>query len=77
MRSYQNVVRGQYSSNRYLSYNAQATYVYDSRYIVSGNLSYMGNDNFAPGERYGLFPGGSVGWVLSEEPWFKIRLPSC
>lgn len=45
MRSYQNVVRGQYSSNRYLSYNAQATYVYDSRYIVSGNLSYMGNDN--------------------------------
>ncbi len=73
MRSYQNVVRGQYSSNRYLSYNAQATYVYDSRYIVSGNLSYMGNDNFAPGERYGLFPGGSVGWVLSEEPWFKNK----
>ena len=71
IRTYQNVVRGQYSSNRYLSYNAQATYVYDNRYILSGNLSYMGCDNFAPGDRYGLFPGGSAGWILSEEPWFK------
>ena len=30
IRTYQNVVRGQESSNRYLSYNAQATYVYNN-----------------------------------------------
>ena len=71
MRTYQNVVRGQESSNRYLSYNAQATYIYDNKYVFSGNLSYMGCDNFAPGDRFGLFPGGSVGWVMSEEPWLK------
>lgn len=71
MRTYQNVVRGYQSSNRYLSYNGQATYVYDNRYIFSGNISYMGSDNYAPGERFATFPGGSIGWVLSEEKWLK------
>ncbi|GHT09705.1 SusC/RagA family TonB-linked outer membrane protein [Bacteroidia bacterium] len=71
VRTYRNVVRGQNSSNRYLSYNAIANYIYDNRYIFSGNLSYMGSDNFAPDERFGTFPGASVGWVLSEESWLK------
>ena len=31
----------------------------------------MGSDNYADGERFGTFPGGSVGWVLSEESWLK------
>lgn len=71
MRTYQNVVRGMNSSNRYLSYNAMANYIYDNRFIFSGNLSYMGSDNFHQDDRFGLFPGGSVGWVLSEEPFME------
>lgn len=71
VRTYQNIVRGQNSSNRYLSYNGMATYIYDNRYVLSGNISYMGSDNFAPEERFGTFPGVSAGWVLSEEPWLK------
>ena len=71
IRSYENTVRGQNSSNRYLSYNGQATYVFNNRYIFSGNISYMGCDNYAPGEQYATFPGASVGWVLSEEAWLK------
>lgn len=73
VRTYQNVVRGQESSNRHLSYNGTATYVYDNRYILSGNISYMGSDNFAPGERFGTFPGGSVGWAASEESWLQNK----
>ena len=73
IRTYQNVTHGSESSNRYLSYNGQATYVFDNRYILSGNVSYMGCDNFAEGDRFGLFPGGSAGWVLSEEPWLKSQ----
>jgi TonB-linked SusC/RagA family outer membrane protein len=61
------------SSDRYMSYNGQAAYVYDNRYIFSGNLSRMGNDNFAPGERWGTFWGISAGWVASEEPWLKNK----
>ena len=73
VRTYQNVIRGMESSNRYLSYNAQATYVYDSKYILSGNLSYMGCDNFIEGDRFATFPGGSIGWVASEESWLKNK----
>lgn len=71
VRTYQNVVRGMNSSNRYLSYNAMANWVYDNRYVVSGNLSYMGSDNFHPDDRFGVFPGVSVGWVLSEESFME------
>lgn len=71
IRTYKNVVRGQNSSNRYLSYNGMATYVYDNRYILSGNFSYMGCDNFASDERFAVFPGISAGWALSEESWMK------
>jgi TonB-linked SusC/RagA family outer membrane protein len=73
IRTYQNVTHGSESSNRYLSYNAQLSYVYDKRYILAGSLSQMASDNFAPEERWGLFPGGSLGWVLSEEPWLKNK----
>ena len=71
IRTYQNVVRGQNSSNRYLSYNGIASYVYDNKYVFSGNISYMGCDNFAPNERFATFPGVSAGWVMSEESWLK------
>ncbi len=60
-----------YSSDRYLSYNGSLAYIFDNRYIVSGNISRMGNDNFAPGERWGTFWGVSAGWVLSEEKFLQ------
>ena len=47
------------------------TYGYDSRYFVEGNFGYNGSENFAPGKRYGFFPAGSIGWVVSEEEFMK------
>lgn len=76
IRTYQNVTHGYESSNRYLSYNATATYAYDNKYILSGNISRMGCDNFSPDDRWGTFPGGSIGWVLSEESWMKSNFIS-
>ena len=35
------------------------------------NIGYTGSERFAPGNRYGFFPAGAVGWVISEEPFFK------
>jgi hypothetical protein len=35
------------------------------------NIGHNGSENFAPGKRYGTFPAGSIGWVASEEPFFK------
>jgi TonB-linked SusC/RagA family outer membrane protein len=71
VRTYRHVDHESQSSERYLSYNGQATYVYGDRYILSGNISKMGSDNFDPDQRWGLFPGVSAGWVASEESWLK------
>ncbi|MDR0688331.1 MAG: TonB-dependent receptor [Prevotellaceae bacterium] len=73
IRTFKNVTQGSESSNRYLSYNAQASYVYGNRYILAGSVSRMASDNYALEERWGLFPGVSAGWVASEESWFKSK----
>lgn len=59
------------SSDRYLSWNALATYIFDRRYILNASLSRMGNDNFDPENRWGTFWAVSAGWVLSEESFLR------
>lgn len=59
------------SSVRFLSYNGQAMYVFDKRFIISGNISHMASDNYSPENRWGTFWGVSGGWALSEESWLK------
>ncbi|WP_080905463.1 TonB-dependent receptor [Parabacteroides sp. Marseille-P3160] len=49
----------------------RATYNYDSRYFAEVNLGYNGSEQFAPSTRFGFFPAFSVGWVLSNEAFFK------
>jgi TonB-linked SusC/RagA family outer membrane protein len=73
IRTYQNRDNGTTSSNRYLSWNAQADYNYAQRYILSANFSRMACDNFAASERWGNFYGVSGGWVLSEESFIKNK----
>ena len=55
----------------YVGFVGRATYDYKTRYMVEFNAGYNGSENFAPGKRYGFFPAGSVGWIVSEEPFFK------
>ncbi len=61
----------QYSSDRYLSYNLSGTYAFDNRYVVSGNISRMGNDNFDPDHRWGTFWGASAAWIASGESFLR------
>jgi len=50
---------------------ARVKYDYDMRYYVEGSFRYDGNDNFAPGHRWGFFPSVAVAWDITEEPFFK------
>ncbi|HRF68044.1 MAG TPA: TonB-dependent receptor [Muribaculum sp.] len=59
------------SSDRYLAYNGVLNYIFDGRYIVNGSISYMGNDNFDPDNRWDTFWGVGAGWVMSNEPWLR------
>jgi TonB-linked SusC/RagA family outer membrane protein len=49
----------------------RGTYSYDDRYFFEVNFGYTGSEDFAPENRYGLFPSAGVGWVLSNENFFE------
>ena len=38
---------------------------FQNKYLAEFNIGYNGSENFAPGKRYGTFPAGSIGWVIS------------
>jgi TonB-linked SusC/RagA family outer membrane protein len=53
----------------------RATYDYDKKYLFEFNVGYTGSERFAPNNRFGLFPSAAIGWVISEEQFFKNSLP--
>lgn len=53
----------------------RASYTYDSRYVAEFNFGYNGSENFAPGKRYGFFPSGAIGWVISNESFMSDLTP--
>lgn len=68
--------------NSYQGIVARVTYDFKKRYLAEVNIGYNGTENFAPGRRFGFFPAYSLGWVLTEEPFwpknevltfFKVR----
>lgn len=56
---------------RYMGMSARATYDYKNKYLFEFNLGYNGSENFARGHRFGVFPAGSIGWVVSQEEFMK------
>lgn len=50
--------------------SARLTYDYDTRYMAEVNFAYNGTENFAKGHRFGFFPAFSLGYVISNEPFF-------
>jgi TonB-dependent starch-binding outer membrane protein SusC len=46
-------------------------YSYDSKYLFSATVRRDGSSRFGPNKRWGVFPSASVGWVISDENFFK------
>lgn len=69
--------------NELLSFFGRLNYSYKDKYMLTAIVRTDGSSNFAKGNRWGVFPSVSAGWVMSEEPWmastkdwlsfFKIR----
>lgn len=62
---------GQKIPEKFSGLTLKLSYKYANRYLADINMAYNGSDRFAAGHRYGLFPAIGLGWVISEEPWFK------
>jgi TonB-linked SusC/RagA family outer membrane protein len=52
----------------------QFNYDYRLKYLLGGSLRYDGFSNFAPQNKYALFPSLSAGWNIDRESFWKSRL---
>lgn len=52
----------------------RATYAFDNKYFGEVNFGYNGSENFPNGKRYDLFPAFSVGYLISNEDFFKNNI---
>lgn len=60
--------------NRNQGVSGRVTYDYDHRYLFEFNFGYNGSERLTKAYRYGFFPAGSVGWVISNENfWEPLR----
>lgn len=55
----------------YVGLVGRVTYDYDNRYMAEFNIGYNGSENFHPDRRFGTFPAGSIGWIISNEKFFQ------
>ena len=67
----QNKIVGKEVPFRYMGLSGRATYDYKNKYLFEFNIGYNGSENFARGHRFGVFPAGSIGWVVSQEGFMK------
>jgi TonB-linked SusC/RagA family outer membrane protein len=54
----------------------RANYDYDGKYLFEASGRYDGSSRFGSGHQWGFFPSASVGWRISEEPFFKGLKPT-
>jgi TonB-linked SusC/RagA family outer membrane protein len=54
-----------------VSYFGRASYAFAGKYLVGASARLDGSSRFGIERRFGIFPAGSVGWVISEESFLK------
>jgi TonB-dependent starch-binding outer membrane protein SusC len=74
---------GSLSENGFISYAGRINYNYDEKYFIQAAVRYDGISSLPDANRYGIFPGGSVGWNIARESFmdgirdivsdFKVR----
>ena len=50
-----------------ISYAGRINYAYADKYLLNFSVRRDGSSVFAPGKKWGYFPGASLGWVISKE----------
>jgi TonB-linked SusC/RagA family outer membrane protein len=63
--------RGYLVQNRLNAMLVRANYTLLERYLFTGSVRRDGSSRFGPGNRYATFGAGSVGWVISDEGFYR------
>ncbi len=64
---------GGYDNQRLASYFFRFDYNFDERYMLEFTVRRDGSSRFGPGHKWATFPAVSLGWNLTNEPWFQNR----
>lgn len=59
---------------RYTGLAGRATYSYKDTYFLEGNIGYTGSEAFEKGQKFGVFPAISAGWVPTQYEWVQKNL---
>ncbi|MGD9928450.1 MAG: TonB-dependent receptor [Mangrovibacterium sp.] len=65
---------GSASETGRMNYFGRVDYSYKEKYLAQFNWRYDGSENFPKDNRFGFFPGASIGWRVSEEDFWKENL---
>jgi TonB-dependent starch-binding outer membrane protein SusC len=74
---------GSLSENGFISYAGRINYNFNDKYFLQASIRYDGLSALPTANKYGIFPGGSVGWNIAREAFmdginsvvtdFKVR----
>jgi TonB-linked SusC/RagA family outer membrane protein len=65
-------IRGGYEKWRTLGTFFRINYIFDNRYLFEVNARYDGSSKFPSYERFAFFPSVSLGWRITQEPWWNF-----
>lgn len=55
---------------------SRINYSFNRKYLAEFSFRYDGSSKFPKNSQWGFFPSGSLGWLVSQEDWFKDALGS-
>jgi len=71
MYNYEEYIQGPEQPYKHVGGGGRLTYTYDQKYIAELSMGYQGTETFVKGKRFGFFPAGSLGWIISNEDFIK------
>ncbi|MFT3824807.1 MAG: TonB-dependent receptor [Chitinophagaceae bacterium] len=70
----QDYLGDEWSTEARAGYTGKVSYAYRQKYMLDGFLRYEGSFLYVKDKRWGLFPGVSAAWRISEEPFLKDKV---
>ena len=64
-------IGGNYDKTAFESVFGRFNYDFDNKYFLQATVRRDGQSALAPGKKYGVFPGFSVGWRPSQEKFWN------
>ena len=65
-------VASSWSAYKFGGFFGRLNYSYDNRYLIEFNGRYDVSSRFPANHRWAFFPSVSVGWRVTEEPWWNV-----